>query len=145
MKYCSECGIQLEKSQSKYCSNLCQSKNRYHKYIEDWKSGETDGSRGINTRNISNHIKHYLVDKYGERCCVCRWNKKHSVTGNVPLEIDHIDGNSENNNENNLRLICPNCHALSANYKNLNMGHGRIWRKKKYLKTVDFTQNSDTL
>lgn len=43
----------------------------------------------------------------------------------IPLEIDHIDGNSENNSEENLRLICPNCHSLTATYKGANRGKGR--------------------
>ena len=46
-------------------------------------------------------------------------------TNTLPLEIDHIDGNSENNSEENLRLICPNCHSLTANYRGANRGNGR--------------------
>lgn len=38
----------------------------------------------------------------------------------IPLEIDHIDGNKKNNDRNNLRALCPNCHALTP-----------TWRKKK--------------
>lgn len=134
MKYCPVCGVILNKSQYKYCSNLCQSKNRYQNYIDSWKSGSKDGSRGINTRNISKHIKHYLIDKYGEKCSICGWSEVNQSTGKVPLEIDHIDGNSENNLENNLRIICPNCHSLSPNFRNLNKGNGRMWRKNKYIK-----------
>ncbi len=60
--------------------------------------------------------------------------KKNPVTGKVPLEIDHIDGDSENNKEENLRLICPNCHSLTPSFRNLNKGKGRAWRIK-YLKS----------
>lgn len=59
---------------------------------------------------------------------VCGWNKINPVTKVVPLEIDHIDGNSENNKEENLRLICPNCHSLTSSFRNLNKGKGRGWR-----------------
>ena len=84
----------------------------------------------ISTKNISKYIKKYFIEKYGESCMLCGWNKRNLTTGKVPLEIDHADGNSENNLENNLRLICPNCHALTHNFKNLNKGKGRSWRKK---------------
>lgn len=74
------------------------------------------------------------MEKFGEKCSMCLWSKRHEVTGKVPLEIDHIDGNSENNSETNLRLLCPNCHALTPHFKNLNKGNGRSWRKNKYIK-----------
>lgn len=35
----------------------------------------------------------------------------------IPLELHHIDGNPYNNFLTNLLLICPNCHALSDNYR----------------------------
>ncbi len=34
------------------------------------------------------------------------WNNK-----KMSLILDHIDGNSNNNNLNNLRIVCPNCNA----------------------------------
>lgn len=39
----------------------------------------------------------------------------------IPLELDHIDGNHLNNNLDNLRLLCPNCHALTLNYRGKNI------------------------
>lgn len=51
----------------------------------------------------------------------------------VPLEMDHIDGNSDNNTEENLRLLCPNCHALTPTHKGKNRGHGkRQSRNQRY-------------
>jgi predicted HNH restriction endonuclease len=91
-------------------------------------------SRGIVARNISKHLKRYLIEHYGEACSQCGWHLKHPVSDRVPLEIDHIDGDAENNQENNLRLICPNCHSLTPNFRNLNKGKGRTWRSLKYIK-----------
>ena len=57
------------------------------------------------------------------------WSKKNEYTGNIPLEIEHIDGNYLNNSENNLILLCPNCHSLTSTYKGANK-NGRKSRKK---------------
>jgi hypothetical protein len=35
----------------------------------------------------------------------------------IPLELDHINGNSKDNCLSNLRLLCPNCHALTSTYR----------------------------
>ncbi len=74
------------------------------------------------------------MKKYDEKCSVCGWNVKHPLMGHCPLEIEHLDGNAENNKEENLTILCPNCHALSPHYKNLNRGKGRKWRMDKYIK-----------
>lgn len=49
-------------------------------------------------------------------------------TSQVPLVADHVDGNWRNNNEKNLRLLCPNCDSLTPTYAGLNRGNGRKGR-----------------
>lgn len=134
MATCLFCDSQLTWYERKFCSNRCQAEYRYQLYIKDWKLGLKSGSRGVITKNISGHLRRYLTEKFGEKCVLCGWNKRNLATNNVPLEIDHIDGNADNNVEENLRLICPNCHSLSTNFRNLNKGHGRKWRGRKQLK-----------
>jgi hypothetical protein len=89
---------------------------------------------GISARGVSSHVVRYLRELFGKECVLCGWNRINPVTCRVPLEIDHIDGDSENNTESNLRLICPNCHSLTPNFRNLNRGKGRKWRMDKYVK-----------
>ncbi len=107
---------------------------QYEKFIDAWKVGQTSGMIGIHVRAVSGHLRRYLIEKYNESCVDCGWNEKNPITGKIPLEVDHIDGNAENNKEDNLRLLCPNCHSLTPFFKNLNRGKGRKWRMDKYIK-----------
>jgi 5-methylcytosine-specific restriction endonuclease McrA len=133
---CLSCGKRPKRFSYKYCSNKCQRDHQYTEYIKKWKSGLVTGNRGINTKSISQHIRRYLIEINGEKCSSCGWNRTHPLTGKVPLEVDHINGNADDNKEANLRLICPNCHSLSLNFRNLNGGKGRVWRTMKYIRVV---------
>ena len=135
MSQCRECRKQTKRSFYIYCSNRCQIDCQYKKYIQNWKNGLEDGNRGITAKTISKHLRRFLVEKYGNQCSRCGRCEKHPITRRVPLEIDHMDGDAENNKEKNLRLVCPNCHALTPNFRNLNYGKGRQWRIK-YLKNL---------
>ena len=44
----------------------------------------------------------------------------------IPLELDHLDGDKNNNQIDNLRLICPNCHALTPTYRGKNAKYAHI-------------------
>jgi 5-methylcytosine-specific restriction endonuclease McrA len=107
---------------------------QYEQYIIRWKAGFEGGGMGITAKSIPGHVRRYILLKYNYACSRCGWNEKNPVTNRSPLDIDHIDGDSENNAESNLRLLCPNCHALTPSYKKLNNGRGRNWRRIKYVK-----------
>ena len=59
------------------------------------------------------------------------FRSKNPVTNNVPIQLDHIDGNSDNNSLDNLKLLCPNCHSLTPTFGALNKGNGRELRRLK--------------
>ncbi len=132
-KYCQHCNkVLTRRFKIRFCSNKCQLRHRHESFISDWKKGIIDGGIGIHCKTISHYIRRYLAEKYEGKCSLCGWDKKNPITNKVPLEIDHIDGNAANNLEENLRLICPNCHSLTPHFRNLNKGKGRSWRLSKY-------------
>ena len=118
IKYCKNCGKELNERHKIFCDNRCQGEFEYKEFINKWRKGDDDGVRG--KYGLSRHIRRYLLTKYGEKCQLCGWHEVNSKTKKVPLEVHHIDGNYKNNNEDNLQLLCPNCHSLTTTYKRLN-------------------------
>lgn len=60
-----------------------------------------------------------LVAKRGHKCESCGlevWLEK-----TIPLEVHHKDGNNQNNDPDNLELLCPNCHAFTDYYRGKNI------------------------
>ena len=123
---CLNCGKVLPKNK-KFCSINCQKEYQYKKYIINWKNGKETGLRG--SYQTSMYIKTYLFKKYNNKCCRCGWSERNPYTNKIPLEIEHKDGNYKNNSEENLLLLCPNCHSLTSTYKGANK-NGRKSRKK---------------
>jgi len=63
--------------------------------------------------------KRLLQDKFFEpKCYGC--GNKFWLKQAIPLELHHIDGDNTNNNLSNLTILCPNCHALTDNYRGKN-------------------------
>lgn len=108
----------------KYCNNKCQN-DHYKKEIFN---KIEDGDLTLNVK----WYKKYLIYLHGEKCMKCDWGEINKFSNSIPIEIEHIDGNSENNNLNNLELLCPNCHSLTPTYKGMNRGNGRYRRMNRY-------------
>ena len=125
MKKCLNCEKEIP-NQNKYCNNACQMEYGYKIKIEEWKNGNFDGIKGKN--EVSNHIRRYLFEKYKNKCCRCGWGEINSFSNLVPLQVHHINGDCLNNNEDNLELLCPNCHSLTENYGSRNKESTRIRR-----------------
>ena len=119
---CFGCGSSVPHNR-KYCSNKCQGEKTRALINEQILRGE---------KVQHQQIRRYLIETYGTECMLCGWAKENVVTKRVPIELDHIDGNSSNNELSNLRLLCPNCHSIQPTYKALNKGNGRHSRLQRY-------------
>ncbi len=117
-KYCLNCNKELVKGQTKYCSSNCQQEYQSKQKIIEWKNGTFNGMSG--KYGLSKVIRKYMLEKANYSCQLCGWNKINPITGKSPLEIHHIDGDYTNNAEENLQVLCPNCHSLTPTYKSLN-------------------------
>lgn len=115
---CLNCGKDLINKQKKYCSNQCQREFQFNQKILEWKNGEFNGMSG--EYGLSNYIRIYMLKKANFSCERCGWNQINPITQTCPLDIHHKDGDFKNNKEENLEVLCPNCHSLTENYKSLN-------------------------
>lgn len=101
-------------------------------YIQRWLAGEETGTTPNN--EIVETVRIYIRNLKGEQCWECGWNEVNIYSGKIPVQVDHIDGNSGNNKFENLQLLCPNHHSLTSTFGNLSsrtVKSGRIKRYKK--------------
>ena len=130
MKPCKCCGKLISKRKRNpsrpivYCSAKCQNKYQSDQIIKRWKAGKFHGTRGKQLQ-LASTVRRYIIDKNGHKCSKCGWAKKHPLSGKVPIQVHHIDGNPLNTKESNLQVLCPNCHSLTPNWGAGNKGFGR--------------------
>jgi hypothetical protein len=118
---CKHCSKTCHK---KFCSHHCQQQEKYVQTIALWQIGKLSGLRG-SRKEPARWVYRYMFAKAHGACEHCGWRKKHPVTGQVPLQLHHIDGNFQNTVAANLELLCPNCHSLTTNFGALNKNAGR--------------------
>lgn len=75
-----------------------------------WAKKEYTGSNPVKTNYLRTHEHKCAYCGIGEE-----WNGKFLV-----LQLHHIDGNHNNNAEENLCLVCPNCHSQTENFTGRN-------------------------
>ena len=116
-EYCLHCGNKLGRHQYKFCSKECFYEYKKSENIRLWQEGELSGVKGKGT---SDFIRNYMLKKANYKCEKCGWGEKNPYSSLIPLELHHKDGDYTNNQEDNLEILCPNCHSLTENYKSLN-------------------------
>ena len=113
----------LTGSAKKFCSTECQHEAKKQNHYSQWMSGEKE--------KFDPRALRGLIERRDGWCCsacgLSSWLDKP-----IPLEVEHKDGNSQNNRPENLCLLCPNCHAQTDTYKGKNRGNGRHARRERY-------------
>ena len=106
-----------------YCSLSCQGELRAKLALDDFKEKFHEGIDIGRPRQYQ-----ILVEYNGNQCAVCSLPGSDWQGKPIRHQVDHIDGNAENNNPENLQLICPNCHSQTDTFAGRNRGNGR-WNK----------------
>ena len=61
-------------------------------------------------------LKKLIKEGFKENKCECCGNTEW-LNEPIPLELHHIDGNHANNKLENIKLLCPNCHTKTENFR----------------------------
>lgn len=78
-------------------------------------------SNKLRKRLISEGLKEHKC----ECCGLTEW-----LGEPIPLELDHIDGDHYNNLIENLKILCPNCHAKTPTYRGRNVKNKNKQKEK---------------
>lgn len=75
----------------------------------------------INSTYQSNKLRQRLLKEsvFEHKCSNC--NNSEWLGNSIPLELEHINGDSSDNRLENLTLLCPNCHSLTPTYRGKNI------------------------
>ena len=81
-----------------------------------------DGSyKGTNSSIRKILHEQFNIKEECQNCGIAEWQGV-----KIPLELDHINGDSTNNSVDNLRLLCPNCHSITPTWRGRNINTGKV-------------------
>ena len=127
--YCLDCEKEIRK-RNKYCNQKCQYKYLNRLKINDWLSGKWNGNVGIVYAQLSKTVRNYLFEQSDYKCSQCSFFGNNPISKKTILIVDHINGDYMDNSQENLRVLCPNCHSVTPTYGALNIGNSKNKRNQ---------------
>lgn len=116
-KVCKYCGKKTPHHRI-FCNDICKTKYNEEQFLKRIQRKILSGEY-----IRRDEIRKYLIKTREYKCNKCQlsiWKNEP-----IPLESHHKDGNYKNNSEENLELICPNCHSITDSYRGKNRNNGR--------------------
>lgn len=124
---CDYCGkeytvkkCRLKDSQFHFCCRDCKDK------AQRISSGEKFNSLRPShySKDAVKQYRETAFNTYEHKCAICGWNEDEDV-----LEVHHIDANRNNNNLDNLIILCPTCHKKLTLHKYVLVDRKKIIKK----------------
>lgn len=112
---CKNCNKRLTRGDSVYCNPSCQHSYTRSAWLQRWLTDPLFNPTNKHGE-VPQRVKNALISLRGEKCETCGWCERHPMTGKIPIQVHHRDGDDTNNRPENLKLLCPNCHSLTPNW-----------------------------
>lgn len=111
---------------SKDISSLSKSKQKLENILI--KNSSYRSTNCLKLRLLNEKIKEHKCEKCGRT----EWEGKP-----IPLELHHVNGDHTDLRIENLQLLCPNCHALTDNYRGKGKDSHNCKKKLEYESVIE--------
>jgi len=109
-KYFTRRKSNIEETDYHYCSRKC---GNIHKNI-------------LRVKDVIKDYRYTAFQVYEHKCACCGYEEDERI-----LEVHHIDSDRNNNNIENLIILCPNCHRkITLGYYELNIKNQKLIKIK---------------
>lgn len=134
-RYASQCPAVRELN-SKMLAEAYEQGRKTTKFTNEQRSKGRAGKRfAVFGRPGHGAFKSALILERGHRCEKCDLTEW--LLQPITLELEHTDGDRQNNTRENLLLLCPNCHSLTPTWRGRNRNKQRMVSDQELMAALD--------